>query len=92
MPGIGNQGWASLSLSAVLLVGCSSAQAPAPTPSEPAAAAAPAPASGTVTLPTGYPERPFARVEFDKLTWRATEGNTLGVQTAIVEGDPSKPG
>jgi uncharacterized RmlC-like cupin family protein len=48
--------------------------------------------SGTLTLPTGYPERPFARVEFDKLTWRATEGNTLGVQTAVVEGDPSKPG
>ena len=47
---------------------------------------------GTVTLPTGYPERPFVRVEFDKLTWRPTEGNTLGVETAVVEGDPSKPG
>jgi quercetin dioxygenase-like cupin family protein len=45
-----------------------------------------------VTLPTGYPERPFVRVEFDKLTWRPTEGNTLGVETAVVEGDPSKPG
>ena len=47
---------------------------------------------GTVTLPTGFPERPFVRVEFDKLTWRPTEGNTLGVETAVVEGDPSKPG
>ena len=45
-----------------------------------------------MTLPTGYPERPFVRVEFDKLTWRPTEGNTLGVETAVVEGDPSKPG
>ena len=54
-----------------------------------APAAAP---SGTVTLPTGYPERPFVRVEFDKLTWRPTEGNKLGVETAVVEGDPSKPG
>ena len=45
-----------------------------------------------VTLLTGYPEWLFARVQFDKLTWRPTEGNTLGVESAIVEGDPSKPG
>ena len=56
-----------------------------------AACASDAP-TGTVTLPTGYPERPFVRVKFDKLTWRPTEGNTLGVETAVVEGDPSKPG
>ena len=48
--------------------------------------------SGTITLPPGFPERPFVRVKFDQLTWRPTEGNTLGVETAIVEGDPSKPG
>ena len=48
--------------------------------------------TGTVTLPPGFPERPFARVKFDELTWRPTEGNTLGVETAVVEGDPSKPG
>ena len=80
---------------ALVFVGCT-ASAPAPAATEQAApAAAPAPdsaASGTVTLPTGFPERPFARVEFDKLTWRPTEGNTLGVETAVVEGDPSKPG
>ena len=45
-----------------------------------------------MTLPTGFPERPFVRVNFDKLTWRPTEGNTLGVETAVIEGDPSKPG
>jgi quercetin dioxygenase-like cupin family protein len=84
------------SLMAVLsLAGCTQ-PAVAPAANDPAAApAAPAPggdAAGTVTLPTGYPERPFVRVEFDKLQWRATEGNTLGVETAVVEGDPSKPG
>jgi quercetin dioxygenase-like cupin family protein len=77
------------------LAGCRAAQ-PAPATSEtatPAPATAPdAAAPQTVVLPTGFPERPFARVEFDKLTWRPTEGNTLGVETAVVEGDPSKPG
>jgi len=80
-------------LSALALAACGTS-APAPAASEQAAAAS-APASapaGTVTLPGGYPERPFVRVQFDKLTWRPTEGNTLGVETAIVEGDPSKPG
>jgi quercetin dioxygenase-like cupin family protein len=79
----------------MVLAACS-AQAPAPAATEtavPATAAAPESApSGTVTLPSGYPDRPFARVQFDKLTWRPTEGNTLGVETAVVEGDPSKPG
>ena len=79
-------------LSALSLAGCSGAPA-ASQPAAPAAAAAPSrEAPGSVTLPTGYPERPFVRVEFDKLTWRPTEGNKLGVETAIVEGDPSKPG
>jgi quercetin dioxygenase-like cupin family protein len=81
----------ALCLSAVTLVGCSSSSAPAPAAEAPAPAATDG-AAGTVTLPTGYPERPFVRVQFDKLTWRPTEGNTLGVETAIVEGDPSKPG
>jgi quercetin dioxygenase-like cupin family protein len=88
-------------LLAVSFAGCYGPQSPG---AEPGASAAPAAAgvsteaaggssaSKTVTLPTGYPERPFVRVEFDKLTWRATEGNTLGVETAVVEGDPSKPG
>ena len=63
---------AAVYLSAVALVGCGGAPAP----------------SGTVTLPTGFPDRPFVRVNFDKLTWRPTEGNTLGVETSILEGDP----
>ena len=87
---------AAACLSALLLVGCTEAQAPVPVATEraePAAAPAPnAAATGTVALPTGFPQRPFVRVEFDKLTWRPTEGNKLGVETAVVEGDPSKPG
>ena len=81
-------------MAAIALVGCSrvtQAPAPAAETSTTAPVAADAP-SGTVTLPSGYPDRPFVRVEFDKLAWRPTEGNTLGVETAVVEGDPSKPG
>src|SRR5689334_18596489 len=84
-------------LAALFLVGCvASAPAPGEPPSAQATPATPAAQQttppGTVTLPTGFPERPFVRVEFDTLTWRPTEGNTLGVQTAVVEGDPTKPG
>ena len=85
---------AAACVAAIALSGCSRMTQPASDAapaSEPAAAPAAA-SSGTVTLPTGYPERPFVRVEFDKLNWRPTEGNTLGVETAGVEGDPSKPG
>jgi quercetin dioxygenase-like cupin family protein len=90
---------AGVCLSALLTIGCRNAlQAPGSSETAvPAESTAPPPApadgpSGTVTLPPGFPDRPFLRVKFDELTWRATEGNTLGVQTAVVEGDPSKPG
>jgi quercetin dioxygenase-like cupin family protein len=88
-------------LCAVLAWGCGGGSATTPAQSAPAvaegaaaaSAAAPSDApTGTVTLPPGFPDRPFMRVKFDELNWRPTEGNTLGVQTAVVEGDPSKPG
>jgi quercetin dioxygenase-like cupin family protein len=85
-------------ITAVLVAGCSTANAPgseSPVPAASAPASAPAPPNpptGAITLPPGFPERPFVRVKFDELTWRPTEGNTLGVETAVVEGDPSKPG
>jgi hypothetical protein len=89
----------AMCLSALSIVGCDgtpeSERAPAAETAAQAAAAAGTPntaAAGTVTLPTSHPERPFVRVEFDKLQWRPTEGNTLGVETAVVEGDPSKTG
>ena len=81
-------------LAALILTACREApplEAPTQLPAPSATPQTVAP-SGTVALPTGYPDRPFVRVEFDKLTWRPTEGNTLGVETAVVEGDPSKPG
>jgi quercetin dioxygenase-like cupin family protein len=89
-------GRAAVCLVSLWLAGCGSEPAPAPGADD-TAAPAPTPVSNAdaaqaVMLPTGFPERPFARVEFDKLAWRPTEGNTLGVETAIVEGDPSKPG
>jgi quercetin dioxygenase-like cupin family protein len=91
---VGESRVAALCLSAVWLIGCGGGSSPATATDEspaPAAAASDQEAR-TVTVPTRYPERPFVRVEFDTLTWRATEGNTLGVETAVVEGDPSKPG
>jgi quercetin dioxygenase-like cupin family protein len=39
-----------------------------------------------------FPDREFVRRHMDALKWTATEGNTLGVQTAVLEGDPTKPG
>jgi uncharacterized RmlC-like cupin family protein len=72
-------------VAASLLAGCRQS-------SPPRAALSADPQPAPVQLPPGFPERPFVRIKFDDLTWRAAEGNTLGVQTAIVEGDPSKPG
>jgi len=69
-------------LLALPVVGCTrTAEAPAQT-SAPAAGAAATTAAptGTVTLPPGFPERPFLRVKFDQLTWKPTEGNKLGVR------------
>src|SRR5688500_14168208 len=86
-------------LGAVLASGCGSGSSTTPAQSAPAiaeSAAAPAastnPPTGTLTLPPAFPDRPFVRVKFDELQWRPTEGNTLGVETAVVEGDPAKPG
>ena len=39
-----------------------------------------------------FPSREFIRLNIDKFKWNATEGNKLGVQTVVLEGDPSKPG
>jgi quercetin dioxygenase-like cupin family protein len=67
-------------------------QPPGAGPAEVSGAAAPAAGERTVMVPTADANRPFVRLNFDTLEWRATEGNTLGVQTAVLEGDPSKPG
>ena len=36
--------------------------------------------------------RDIVRIQLDKVKWTPTEGNTLGVETAVLEGDPNKPG
>jgi quercetin dioxygenase-like cupin family protein len=78
----------------VLMAACGDGAATAQT--APASGATPSaianPPTDNVRLPPGFPERPFTRVKFDELAWRPTEGNKLGVQTAVVEGDPAKPG
>lgn len=87
---------AAVCVAAAWLIGCGGKPASTPAGSERAAPAATAASDkegpGTVILSTRYPERPFVRVRFDQLQWRPTEGNTLGVETAVVEGDPSMPG
>jgi len=44
------------------------------------------------SLPAAARRRPHPARNRRPLPRRATEGNKLGVETAVVEGDPSKPG
>lgn len=92
--------WWAGCLSVVLLAGCGSDNQE-PAAGAPASGEQAQPAAGPaaakegermVAVPTAQANRPFVRANLDTLVWRATEGNTLGVQTAILEGDPSKPG
>lgn len=76
----------------VLIAGCGSPQQGIVVEEKATSSTTPSGEGGNVVDVPGYPERPFIRVNLDKVTWRATEGNKLGVQTAILEGDPSKPG
>ena len=77
-----------------LAFGCTSQPPPAPAAEQQAAPAAnqPAPAADRQAEAGTFPGRDFTRMNLDKLEWRATENNKLGVQTAVLEGDPSKPG
>jgi len=76
-----------------LAIGCTSQPSPAAEQqAAPAATSPAAPAADRQAEAGTFPDRDFTRLNLDKLQWRATENNTLGVQTAILEGDPSKPG
>jgi quercetin dioxygenase-like cupin family protein len=78
-----------------LAIGCTAQAPPAPAAEQQAAPAATSPAAPAADRQAEagkFPGRDFTRLNLDKLQWRATENNTLGVQTAILEGDPSKPG
>ena len=84
--------WASCAL-LVCAIGCTAqpSQPPAPAAEAEAPAAAAAPSDRQAEFGR-FPDREFLRLKLDQFQWRATEGNTLGVQTAVLEGDPSKPG
>jgi hypothetical protein len=70
-------------------MGCS----PSPVQEPPAAEQQPAAPPADRQAEFGrFPDREFVRLNLDKFQWRPTEGNKLGVETAILEGDPSKPG
>jgi hypothetical protein len=81
----------------VFAIGCTSQPSP---PAEPAAATSEQQAAPSTEAAGSnrqaefgrFPDREFIRLRLDQFQWRATEGNTLGVQTAVLEGDPSKPG
>jgi quercetin dioxygenase-like cupin family protein len=78
-----------------LAIGCTAQAPPAPAADQQAAPAATSPAAPAADRQAEagkFPNRDFSRLNLDTLQWRATENNTLGVQTAILEGDPSKPG
>src|SRR5262245_9639539 len=85
--------WASCLLAVVAVGGTAQPSQPPPAAEQTAAAPAQAPTAENRQAEAGrYPDREFIRLNLDKLQWRATENNTLGVQTAVLEGDPSKPG
>ena len=75
-------------VSAMVVAACGSPErAVAPAPGDPATAAPAQPVEAAADQ-----NRPFLRVNLDKIEWRKADGNDLGVQTAVVEGDPAKPG
>ena len=81
----------------VLAVPSVSCSGPTSTPPEQASSATepgtpPAAAGGAPAGAETAAERDFIRVNLDEAVWNVTEGNTLGVQTAVFEGDPSKAG
>lgn len=84
----------SMCVSTLVMAACGGSTSTSNTGAAPAAAPASSARASTDAppLPPGFPERSFERIKFDELKWKPTEGNTLGVETAVVEGDPSKPG
>ena len=76
---------------AALAMGCGSQQ-PAEQQAAPAAEQQAAAAADRQAEFGRFPDREFMRQSLDNFEWRTTEGNTFGVQTMILEGDPSMPG
>jgi hypothetical protein len=91
---------AAVILVSLAATACGSAGAPpAAESAAPAtlAAAADAPAAGPgevlVPVPTADSKREFLRVDLDKIEFRPADTvNDVGVRTAVLDGDPAKPG
>jgi hypothetical protein len=89
--------WAVVALITVAIAWTSQAfpgaQQTAPAATPPAAKpAAAAPGANRQAEFGTFPARDFVRLDPNKLKWTPTENNKLGVETAVLEGDPSKPG
>jgi quercetin dioxygenase-like cupin family protein len=89
--------FASFVAASLALASCAQgpgAQAPAAAQPAPAAAAPAQPAAAAPTTQDKPDEeiRDIVRVQLDKVKWTPAEGNTFGVETAVLEGDPKKPG
>ena len=88
----------TFALASLLVMGCGSgSQESAPGAAAPAVATPPPSAAGPgeelVPVPTAESNREILRVNLDTVEFRpADPSNDLGVQTAIIEGDPAKPG
>jgi len=73
--------------------GGSGAAAPLAAPAAASSAPNAGPGETLVPVPTADAKRELLRVNLDKAEFKpADPSNDLGVQTAIIEGDPAKPG
>jgi len=85
-------------LAAAIMAGCTSGGEQGGDAESARAATAPAaevagPGEQLVPVPTAESNRQILRVNLDKLEFRpADPDNDVGVQSAVVEGDPTKPG
>ena len=84
--------WAGVALIGVVIASTTQPSQAAQQRAAGAATQAAAPGANRQAEFGQFPSREFIRMNIDKFKWNATEGNKLGVQTAVLEGDPSKPG
>src|SRR4029078_6712244 len=85
-------GFVAMSLSLASCAQGPGAQAPAAAQPAAAAPVQPASAASTTAGKSDDEIRDIVRIQLDKVKWTPTEGNTLGVESAVLEGDPNKPG
>ena len=84
--------WSAIALTALVIGWTTQALPSAQQPATGGVAQPAAPGANRQAEFGTFPSREFIRLNIDKFKWTATENNKLGVQTAVLEGDPSKPG